>query len=173
MSKKKEIKLEWYVLNDCGDYRGGCEEKFKEYPYASGDIKPWNVFRNWVFKDEAIKLAKDYYKGKFTLETLKKDNIEYPYDYKTNTWGEPYVNPEVEALKNDYEAFRYKLLRLLQWQEWSRCEYEILVCPLIVRDDKYEDKLQKIDCYEQVLPNADIFAKYVLMEVNGTLNTKK
>lgn len=169
----KNYKLEWYVLNDCGDCRGGCEDKFTEYPYPDGDIKPWNVFNNWHFRDAAIKLSKDYYKGKFNLKTLKEDNMETLYNIKTNTWSEPKVRPEVDALKNDYEAFRYQLLQELKYEEWSRCEYEILVCPLIVHNDKYEEKLDKIDTYTQTLMNSEQFALYVLRTVNGTIKTKK
>lgn len=72
-------------------------------------------------------------------------------------------------------------------EEWSRCEYEICVADwpptFLNKEGKRisvyhgqdhepidEVKMDKIDCYSQVLPNADIFAKYVLLTVNGTLD---
>lgn len=140
--------LEWYVLNYCPDYRGGCEEKFKHYPYSSGDIKPFNVFNNWVFRDEAIKLAKEYKKG----------------EIKSWNWVEDF--PQNKSL---FEQFKYALMRALSCEEHGRFEYEILVSPWHDYKDleQFEKEHQLIDCYQQVLPNADQFAKYVLTKVNG------
>lgn len=128
----KEIKLEWYVLN----------RDFKE-----NKIAPFNVFNNWVFRDEAIKLAKNYYNRK---------------NLGSWEWCEDYPKD-----KNAYEQFKYCLMRELKSEEWSRCEYEIVV------SDLFGHVEEKVDCYEQVKPNEDIFAKYVLLKVNGTLEQKK
>ena len=80
------------------------------------------------------------------------------YDFQTKK----YIDlPEVKAIKNDYEAFKYKLMRALQHEEWSRCEYEIMVGSLFAKD---ESEYIKIDCYQQAEPNIKIIAKYVLEE---------
>ena len=78
------------------------------------------------------------------------------------------VNEETNALcvkykrdKMTFKNFTEELRKIIMWEEWSRCEYEILVCGLF--DDKRENE-KKIDCYEQVLPNIKILAKYVLEE---------
>lgn len=60
--------------------------------------------------------------------------------------------------KMDFKDFVEELRRIIQWQEWSRCEYEIMVGSL------FGDTLEKIDCYQQALPNMKIIAKYVLEE---------
>lgn len=62
--------------------------------------------------------------------------------------------------KMTFEDFTEELRRIIQWQEWSRCEYEIVVGSLFGDDDSW----QKIDCYAQALPNIKIIAKYVLEE---------
>lgn len=114
----KYINFEWYVLN--GDFN-------------SDEIKPFNIFNNWVLCDAVNKLCKDYKRKKMT-----------------------------------FEEFTEELRSLIMWQEWSRCEYEILVCNLIGEKKNY----QKIDCYAQALPNIKIIAKYVLEEYYPRLKIK-
>lgn len=180
--------LKWFVLN-CKDIQ--CPE-FEEYPYSFHETRVtfWNVFDNWRFKEAAVDLALDFIKGKFNLEELKKINTETPYDYKTNTFEEPTVRPEVAALKDDFEAFKYQLMRELLYQEHGRTEYEICVAdwPPVYRnkEGKYISvyagqehepiesvDMDKIDCYQQVLPNADIFANYVLSIVRDVYGEKR
>ena len=62
--------------------------------------------------------------------------------------------------KMTFEDFTEELRRIIQWQEWSRCEYEIAVRSMFEDDDNWE----KIDCYAQALPNIRVIAKYVLEE---------
>lgn len=78
------------------------------------------------------------------------------------------VNEETNALcvkykrdKMTFENFTEELRKIIMWQEWSRCEYEIVVGSLFAHEEK---DLKKIDCYEQALPNIKIIAKYVLEE---------
>lgn len=80
------------------------------------------------------------------------------------------VNEETNKLCKEYkeqdmsfEDFTEKLRRIIQWQEWGRCEYEIVVAPLIVKDENNRP-WKKIDCYAQALPNIKLIAKYVLEE---------
>lgn len=62
--------------------------------------------------------------------------------------------------KMSFEDFTEQLRRIIMCEEWSRCEYEILVNGMF----SDEDRVQKIDCYAQALPNIKIIAKYVLEE---------
>lgn len=80
------------------------------------------------------------------------------------------VNEETNRLCKKYksenmsfEVFTEKLGRIIQWQEWARCEYEIVVAPLIVKDENNRE-WKKIDCYAQAMPNIKLIAKYVLEE---------
>lgn len=58
-----------------------------------------------------------------------------------------------------FEEFTKELRRLIQWQEWARREYEIMVAPLW--SEKQED-WRKIDCYQQAEPNIERVAEHVL-----------
>ena len=63
--------------------------------------------------------------------------------------------------KYSFDEFVDKLLKIVQWQEWGRREYEISV------GDAFEtdlDKFEKWDCFEQFKPNAEMFAHYLLSE---------
>lgn len=59
-----------------------------------------------------------------------------------------------------FDDFVERLRRLVQWQEWSRREYEIMVAPLWSSEDEMTWK--KIDCYQQVEPNIKLVARHVL-----------
>lgn len=65
-----------------------------------------------------------------------------------------------------FDDFVEELRSLVLWQEWARCEYEILV------GDLFDGKQYKIDCYQQVLPNIRILAKYVLQTYYPRLDTR-
>lgn len=58
-----------------------------------------------------------------------------------------------------FEEFVEELIKIVQWQEWSRREYEISVGDAFETDI---DKFEKWDCFEQFKPNAEIFAHYLL-----------
>lgn len=69
-----------------------------------------------------------------------------------------------KAIKDykDYKQFKEDLKGALFYAFGSKVEYEI-ICTGVVAKHGNEFK---IDIYEQVLPNLDIFAKYILTEVN-------
>ncbi len=61
--------------------------------------------------------------------------------------------------KYSFEEFVNELIRVVQWQEWGRREYEISV------GDAFEinfENFEKWDCFEQFKPNAEMFAHYLL-----------
>ena len=63
-----------------------------------------------------------------------------------------------DLLKSDLikEDFVEQLKRSLMYYFWSKSEYEVLILPWVGRADDI-----KIDIYDQVMMNFDIFADYV------------
>lgn len=81
-----------------------------------------------------------------------------------NIFNNCHVHEYTNKLCRDYKTkhmtfdeFKEELRKIIMWQEWGRCEYEIVVSYFIGDAKEY-----KIDCYTQVLPNLDILASYVL-----------
>lgn len=97
-------------------------------------------------------------------ENFNRNHTIEPYNIFNNIRVNEQTNELCVKYKRDkmtFEDFTEELRRIIQWQEWSRCEYEIVVGSLFA----YEEKdLKKIDCYQQALPNIKIIAKYVLEE---------
>lgn len=62
-----------------------------------------------------------------------------------------------------FEAFKERIERLLTYYFWSKAEYEIAVGGLF---DKYPDEFEKIDVYNQVVPNIDILSRYIVEDYN-------
>jgi len=71
--------------------------------------------------------------------------------------------------KYTYEEFTKQLDKIIMWQEWGRCEYEIIVGGLFTKEDKY----RKIDCYMQAHPNIDLIATQVVNEYKRKHPRKK
>lgn len=99
-------------------------------------------------------------------ENFNRNQEIAPFNIFNNT----HVHEATNKLCRDYkthnmtfEDFTEQLRKILQWQEWARCEYEIVVAPLIVKDES-DRNWKKIDCYQQALPNIKLIAKYVLEE---------
>lgn len=59
----------------------------------------------------------------------------------------------------DFECFVQKLDDAIRYEEWCRCEYEILVGGLFVDDVK---ELKKLDCYAQAHPNIRLIAEHCI-----------
>ncbi len=94
-----------------------------------------------------------------------------PYNIFNNIRVNERTNELCSKYKRDkmsFDDFVEELRRIIQWQEWSRCEYEIMVGGLFSDMNDY----QKIDCYQQALPNMRIIAKYVLEEYYPNLKIK-
>lgn len=58
----------------------------------------------------------------------------------------------------DREAFKEKIRRELMYYFWSKCEYEIILTAW-PPNDKFRDS--KIDVYDQVMLNFDVFIDYL------------
>lgn len=58
--------------------------------------------------------------------------------------------------KDNFEEFKENLRRDLMYYFWSKCEWEIILSSWV---GKSEEK--KIDVFDQIEPNLEIFTKYV------------
>ena len=63
--------------------------------------------------------------------------------------------------KYTLEEFTKELDHIIMWQEWSRCEYEIMVGDLFEQDP---NNYEKIDCYQQAHANIDLIVQQVINE---------
>ena len=97
-------------------------------------IEPFNIFRN-------------YYVQEYTEKAIKK-YLRSPKNYKYERYG--------EDILYGFEGLCKEIERIIQWQEWSRCEYEIAVGYAFGKDC---NKLEKWDCYMQAKSNIPMIAR--------------
>lgn len=91
-------------------------------------IEPFNIFRNCYVQEYTEKAIKKY--------------LRSPKNYKCERYGEDTLY--------GFEGLCKEIERIIQWQEWSRCEYEISVGYIFTNKEK---ELEKWDCYSQAKPN--------------------
>jgi len=60
--------------------------------------------------------------------------------------------------KDDYDTFCEEVCKSLQYYFWSKCEWEIILSDW-PPSDTFEEL--KVDVYDQVMLNKDVFMKYV------------
>ena len=122
------------------------------------DIIPWIWEDLKKYKKEITKRKKQYIK--------ENGHTDGKFDYDVFSW------------------FKEELRKRLQWEFWSRCEYEIILTDLFCSIDEEEIKRlieeyskkdnqfkywrnvnlkteRKVDIYEQLMLNYDVFAKYI------------
>lgn len=102
-------------------------------------------------------------------ENLNRNREIVPFNIFNNIRVNERTNELCVKYKRDkmtFEDFTEELRKIIMWQEWSRCEYEILVGSL------FGDTQQKIDCYQQALPNMKIIAKHVLEQYYPNLKIR-
>ena len=111
-------------------------------------IEPFNIFRNVWVNDRTLKAVKKYVRApsKFKFESWRSKEVFY-----------------------GFEAFVKELDQIIMCEEWSRCEYEILVNGMF----SDEDHVQKIDCYEQCKPNMEMIAREVIYQYKKQLKQKR
>lgn len=110
------------------------------YDSNSQRVEYYNIFRNSRVHESTEKETKKY------LRSPKK------YEYRDYTSGEVTIG---------FDGFVKMLNRIICCEEWSRREYEISVA------DAFEDdvnKLVKVDCYMQTVPNMRMIAREVLWQ---------
>ena len=97
-------------------------------------IEQFNIFRNCYVQEYTEKAIKKY--------------LRSPKNYKYERYGE-------DALYG-FEGLCQEIERIIQWQEWSRREYEISVGDAFEKDCDY---LEKWDCYMQAKSNIPMIAR--------------
>lgn len=107
-------------------------------------IEPFNIFKNVWVNNRTLKAVKKY--------------VRAPSKFKFESW----CSKEVFY---GFEAFVKELDQIIMCEEWSRCEYEILVNGIF----SDEDYAQKIDCYEQCKPNMEMIAREVIYQYKRQL----
>ena len=100
------------------------------YDSNSRKIYQFNIFRNWVLEEAVIKEIKKYLRNPSKYKHVKRWRDE------SDIYG--------------FDGLCAEIRSLIMWQEWSRCEYEILVGSLFA--DSLDD-MEKIDCYWQCEKN--------------------
>lgn len=72
-----------------------------------------------------------------------------------------FVNDVREATRKypEKEMFLEEVRKSLMYYFWSKCEYEVLICPWPFHHER--DRAKKIDVYWQVLLNWNVFSEYV------------
>ena len=128
------------------------EVKFEYYvlndDFNKHRIEPFNIFRNYLVNDQTAKAVRKYLRApsKFKYERYWSHEVLYGFD-----------------------AFVAELDSIIMCEEWSRCEYEIMVNGLFSDDDC----VQKIDCYQQCKPNMAMIAREVIYQYKQYLKNKK
>lgn len=72
--------------------------------------------------------------------------------------------------KNDYNVFCDEVRKSLRYYYWSKCEWEIILSGWPSSNNFKEEK---IDVYDQVMMNKDIFMKYVWEMCHARKNSSK
>ena len=88
----------------------------------------------------------------FNSREIKKYNIFQHYSFMED------IKKAYKKHKDDYETFCEYVKRSLMYYFWGKCEWEIILSGWPESDDFKEEK---IDVYEQVMMNKEIFMKYV------------
>ena len=96
----------------------------------------WNVL-NYNFNEKKIETFNIFRSAKFS------DGID---ELRNQTWN--YVEDFIEAVRSE-----------AMYAFWSKAEYEILVGGLFAETDS---DLEKISIYDQILPNIEQLARYIL-----------
>lgn len=131
-------------------------------------IVNFNIFNNWPLNDAVVKEIRRYLRG--------------PSKYTYDQWlsgGETL---------HGWDAFKERILRLIAWQERGRCEYEIAVGDLFIKEvgdvlrdiDKFDNledfkehlekvsnrnsRLEKWDCYDQCAPNIEAICRDIIRQ---------
>jgi len=106
----------------------------------------YNIFNNIRVNEYTEKEIKKYLRapGKYKREGFRKD----------------------EKTLYGFEALCKEIDSLIQWQEWSRREYEISVGDAFENDC---NKLEKWDCYQQAHPNIEAITREVIYQYKQQL----
>ena len=90
--------------------------------------------------------------GDFNHKDIETYNI-FDHDY-----FKEYCDKAWKNYKNDFNSFSKEVKRNLMYYFWSKCEWEVIVSHW-PPSERFEDK--KIDVYEQVMMNWNVFIVYL------------
>lgn len=117
-----------------------------------GKIEPFNIFNNCIVQRECEKAVRKY--------------LRAPSKYKRKyEW-----NKEYKDLVG-FDAFVREIDTIIACEELYRCEYEIVVGSLFMKDPDKE--LHKIDCYQQAKPNMVIIAHEIIRQYKEQVKKEK
>lgn len=112
------------------------------YDFNGRKAKMFNIFNNIHVQEHTEKEIKRY------LRSPKKYKVKFlRYVEQKDLTG--------------FDALCEEIRSILQWQLWSRCEYEISVGDAFEKDI---DKLEKWDCYMQCLPNIKMITRDIIWQ---------
>ena len=111
-------------------------------------IEPFNIFRNCYVQEYTEKAIKKY--------------LRSPKNYKYERYGEDTLY--------GFEGLCKEIERIIQWQEWSRREYEISVGDAFEKDCDY---LEKWECYGQCVANIPMITREVIWQYKQQLKGEK
>lgn len=95
------------------------------------------------------------------LHDFNTDKIEhYNIFHNANLWSDRIGIPKLLKDYATFDNFKKELESLFKYCFWAKSEYEILVSGLI------GDKQYKIDVWEQIKPNLDLIARYIIETYN-------
>ena len=69
-----------------------------------------------------------------------------------------------------YEELKEEINHIIHWQEWSRCQYEIMVGSLFEDD---VTKFKRMDCYYQAHANIGIITDYCIKTYKEAIKKNK
>lgn len=119
----------------------------------------WFEFGQWsVIKKDLTTLKKEL--SKLEKEDFKKNQPEIKKFFEKHVWS-----VEFKKCKSLDELIEYsiemRLDRLCMYYFWAKCEYEVIVSAWPPREGSEE----KIDIYDQLKANWDIFKELVFKEL--------
>lgn len=116
------------------------------YNINSHKIELFNVFRNCYVQEYTEKAVRKY--------------LRSPKNYKYERYGEKTLY--------GFDGLCKEIDRIIAWQEWSRCEYEIAVGNIF--DEKC---LEKWDCYKQCQKNIPMITREIIWQYKQQLKGEK
>ena len=132
---------------------------WKVYAEDNGKIEPYDIFEHSGFANTIIELKKEYLDGL----AKAKDKASYVLDYRTNIFPQEidwklsyyfWAKCEWETVLVQWPTFieKEEAYRCVKEFEEGRSKYRTTVCL---------DPAEKIDVYDQVKLNFDVFLDYL------------
>ena len=140
--------------------------------FNSGEIKLYNIFNHWAFYDDCVKVKKRFKDDREGFAKEVRSSLMY-YFWSKCEWevvlqhwpsGELYGLRKTFTMEEMYHGLKYPEGKILAAPDKR---FQVRVFP---EHNRFNDK--KIDVYEQVMNNWDIFIDY-LWEHRSELKVRK